>query len=103
MRLTLCSGCQLNNTLVGSLHQRVHPIRKKSWLCVFTCLKTNALHISDGLRNPAYSIVTFSHSELHYVFAAQFLNTGSLRSCPLITSSSAFSTLQQTSLAFKRL
>src|SRR3954451_25161440 len=88
LRLTLCSGCQLNNTLVGSLHRRILPSRRKPWLCVFLCSKTNALQISNGPKNPANNIATFLFPISHYVFPAQSLNTSSLRS-PLLTVSSS--------------
>ena len=60
LRLTLCSGCSLNNTHVGSLHRKIHPNRKKTWPCIFACLKTDAIQISDGPRNLANNIATFS-------------------------------------------
>src|SRR5256714_1627221 len=56
LRLTLCSGYSLNNTHVGSLHRKIHPNRKKTWLCVFICPKTDAIQISDEPRNSANNI-----------------------------------------------
>src|SRR3954447_13942740 len=104
LRLTLCPNCPLNNTLVSSLHWRIQPNRKKSWPCVFTCSKTNTLHISDSSRNSANNIATFLQPMSHYIFIAQSLDTRSLQSDPsIIPISTVFSVPQQASSAFKRL
>src|SRR3954453_3498321 len=104
LRLTLCPGCQLNNTLVGSLHWRILPNRKKSWPCVFICSKANALQILNGPKNPANNVTTFLHPMSHYTFTAQSLDNSSLQACPLTAPSPvSVSTPQQTSLALKRL
>src|SRR3954447_3783608 len=104
LRLTLCPGCQLNNTLVGSLHRRILPSRKKPWPCVFTCSKTNALQISNGPKNPANNVATFVHPMSHYIFAAQSLDNGSLQVYPLTISLPASVNIShQNSLTLKRL
>src|SRR5256714_2536906 len=78
LRLTLCSGCSLNNTHVGSLHRRIHPNRKKTWSCIFVCPKTDAIQISDGPRNSANNIATFSQLLSQYIYAARSVNNNAL-------------------------
>src|SRR2546423_3730093 len=103
LRLTLCSGCSLNNTHIGSLHQRIHPNRKKTWPCVFACLKTDAIQISDGPKNPANNIATFSQPLLQYIYAARSVNDNALfAQIPALTAMDS-STPLQASTAFRRL
>src|SRR5256884_8684679 len=78
LRLTLYSGCSLNNTLVGPLYRRIHPNRKKSWSCIFTCSKSSTIHLLDSLRNPANNIATFSQPVSQYIFAAKSIDANAL-------------------------
>src|SRR4051794_15008896 len=104
LRLTLCPGCQLNNTLVSSLHRRIIPGRKKPWPCVFICSKVNALQIPNGPKNPANNVATFLHPISHYIFAAQSLDNSSLQAYPLTAPLPAsVNILRQNSLTLKRL
>jgi len=101
--LTLCSGCSLNNTQIGSLHQRIHSNRKKTWPCVFACPKTDAIQISDGPRNPANNIATFSQPLLQYIYATCSVNDNALFAHTSALTAMDISTPLQVSTAFRRL